>query len=267
MKSYNTIFYLLFVLLIMGAFASMAQNNYGMKILGGVAVAFGIVFLIRFLESFKDKSKKYLRTKAELLSLSILSFLFSFRIFHFYFPFLEILFTLAGLVLAFIYGSRMVERAKSLQFKNATLAIIIFIYYLSLLMFIITLVILPFLPQYTNYTGALAFVFLIGFIMAGMLSHQYLIDGSEVSVYKQVLGYKDNSVILLSLFFVISLYSGLTRINMLPSMYSDDFPQAYFKLVDEAESGKEKPVNGKFRHQEFKNRYDAFLQKNRPGTP
>ena len=62
MKSYNTIFYLLFVLLIMGAFASMAQNNYGMKILAGVAVAFGIVFLIRFLESFKEKSNKYFRT-------------------------------------------------------------------------------------------------------------------------------------------------------------------------------------------------------------
>jgi hypothetical protein len=143
----------------MGAFASMAQNNYGMKILGGVAVAFGIVFFIRFLESFKDNSNKYIKTKAELLCLSLLSFLFSFRIFHLYFPFFEIAFTLAGLVLVYIYASRMIQRAKALQFKNATLAIIIFIYYLSLLMFIVTLVILPFLPQYTNYTGAIAFVF------------------------------------------------------------------------------------------------------------
>jgi glucan phosphoethanolaminetransferase (alkaline phosphatase superfamily) len=113
----------------------------------------------------------------------------------------------------------MIDRARALQFKNATLAIIIFIYYLSLLMFIITLVILPFLPQYTNYTGALAFVFLIGFIMAGMLSHQYLIDGSEVSVYKQVLGYKDNSVILLSLFTLFRA----DKDHILPSIYSDDF--------------------------------------------
>jgi hypothetical protein len=108
---------------------------------------------------------------------------------------------------------------------------------------------------------------LIGFLSVGLLTHQYLIDGSEVSVFKQVLGYKDNSVILLSLFFVISVYSGLTRINILPSMYSDEFPQAYFRLVDEAESGKEKPVNGKFRHQEFKNRYDAFLHQSRQANP
>jgi hypothetical protein len=267
MKSYNTIFFLLFVLLIMGAFASMAQNTYGMRILGGVAVAFGLVFLYRFLESFRSKGDKFIKTKVELACLSVLSFLFALRIFHFYFPFLETAFALAGLILAFIYGRRMIRRSSALQSKNSTLAIIIFIYYLSLLLFIFTLVAVPFLPQYTNYTGALAFVLLIGFLMAGLMAHKYLIDGVEVSVFKKVMEYKDNSVILLSLFFIISLYMGLTKAGMLPSMYSDDFPQAYFRLVGQAESGQEKPVNGKYRHQEFKEKYDVFLVKSRQANP
>jgi hypothetical protein len=55
---------------------------------------------------------------------------------------------------------------------------------------------------------------------------------------------------------------GLTRIGVLPSMYSDEYPQAYFKLVNKAETGKEKPVNGKYRHQEFKEKYDDFLERN-----
>jgi hypothetical protein len=45
-------------------------------------------------------------------------------------------------------------------------------------------------------------------------------------------------------------------------MYSDEYPQAYFKLVNNAETGKEKPVNGKYKHQEFKRRYDDFVEKN-----
>ncbi|HSF44363.1 MAG TPA: hypothetical protein VLA58_00080, partial [Chitinophagaceae bacterium] len=52
MKTYNTIYFLLFVLLIMGAFASMAQNSYGLKLLGVVGMLFGLLFLyqlIRFL--------------------------------------------------------------------------------------------------------------------------------------------------------------------------------------------------------------------------
>ena len=35
MKSYNSIYYLLAVMLILGGFASMAQNDYGMLILSG----------------------------------------------------------------------------------------------------------------------------------------------------------------------------------------------------------------------------------------
>jgi hypothetical protein len=48
----------------------------------------------------------------------------------------------------------------------------------------------------------------------------------------------------------------------LPKLYSDQFPQAYFKLVNNAETGKEKPVNGKYRHEEFKAMYDQFVERN-----
>ena len=48
MKNYNPIYYFLFILLVTGAFASMAQNSYGIKMMGGVAFAFGLVFLVEF---------------------------------------------------------------------------------------------------------------------------------------------------------------------------------------------------------------------------
>jgi hypothetical protein len=259
MKSYNTLYYLLFVLLIMGAFASMAQNSYGLRILGGVAIVFGLIFLYRFIKSIIKKGRKALVKQIELLSLTILAFLFALRIFHYYFPFIEMVFTTAGLILAFIYGRKMILHYQELGLKNSRLAIIIFIYYLSLFLFIITLVATPILPKYSSFIGAMAFILSIVFFIATFLSPKFLIDGADISVIHQVIGFRDNSIILLSLFFLMSLYIGFTRVGLLPAMYSDDFPQAYFNLVNKAESGEEKPVDGRYRHEEFKKRYDEFL--------
>ncbi|MBA2746636.1 MAG: hypothetical protein H0U44_10455, partial [Flavisolibacter sp.] len=58
MKKFNTIYYLLFILLVMGAFASMAQNSYGLKIMGGVAFVFALVFLLEFISVLRTKDKR-----------------------------------------------------------------------------------------------------------------------------------------------------------------------------------------------------------------
>jgi hypothetical protein len=262
MKNYNTIYYLLFVLLIMGAFSSMAQNSYGMTILGIVAISFGLVFLQQLILEIGNKYQKDFLTVAETLSLCVLSFIFALRLFHVYFPFSEILFASAGLVLVFVYGRKMALRYQFLKSKKSTLAMVVLVYHASLLLFLVSLVSAPFFPEYNTYIGVAAFVLLLLFLLVGLLGREMVIDGSNMTVFKKVAGFKDRSVILLSLFFIMSLYMGFTRAGIIPDMYSDDFPQAYFKLVSNAEAGKEQPVNGKYRHQEFKQRYDEFLERN-----
>jgi hypothetical protein len=262
MKNYNTVYYLLFVLLIMGAFSSMAQNSYGMTILGIVAISFGLVFLQQFILELGNKDQVDYLAVAETLSLCILSFIFALRLFHVYFPFSEIFFAAAGLVLIFVYGRKMILRYQHLKSTHSTLAYVVLIYHISILLFLVSLVIAPFFPEYNTYIGVTAFVLLLLFLMAGILGREMVIDGRNMTVFKKVAGFKDRSVILLSLFFIMSLYLGFTRAGIIPAMYSDDFPQAYFKLVNNAESGKEQPDNGKYRHQEFKQRYDEFLERN-----
>jgi hypothetical protein len=262
MKSYNTIYYLLFVLLIVGAFASMAQNSYGLTLLGAVSVSFGLLFLYQFFKSFQQQERKDYLFQIELLALFVLSILFALRTFHVYFPFSEVLFAIAGLVLVYVYGKKMLQRYAGLKNKNVKLAQLSLAYHFSLILFIIALIAAPFLPQLYAYLGIAAFLLLVGFLIAGLLVPNYLLDGSEFSVFKLVASLKDRSMILLSLFFIISLYTGLTRIGVLPAMYSDEYPQAYFKLVNKAETGNEKPVNGKYKHQEFKERYEGFLERN-----
>src|SRR5260370_1036635 len=45
MKRYNVVYYILFLAVVMGAFASMAQNSYGMKLIGLVCLGFCFTFL------------------------------------------------------------------------------------------------------------------------------------------------------------------------------------------------------------------------------
>ena len=87
-----------------------------------------------------------------------------------------------------------------------------------------------------------------------------MVDGENISAFKKVTQFKDHSVIIASLFLLFSLYVGLNRIGVLPVIYSDEFPQAYYKLIDDASSKKEKPVDGVYKHELFKEKYDEFIK-------
>jgi len=59
-----------------------------------------------------------------------------------------------------------------------------------------------------------------------------------------VLKFKDRSIVLMTLFVLFTVYMGLTKFDILPKMYSDEYLQAYLELVKQAEGGTEKSVNG-----------------------
>src|SRR5271170_4444005 len=109
MKSYNTLYYLLSVLLITGAFASMAQNSYGLTILGGVSIAFGLLFLVQGVRNLRKKQSTYKRANLELFALFLLSFLFSLRILYIHFPYVEWVFAFAGGLLGIYYFFQMIQ--------------------------------------------------------------------------------------------------------------------------------------------------------------
>jgi hypothetical protein len=262
MKSYNTIYYLLFVLLIMGAFAAMAQNSYGFRILGGVALAFGLIFLYQCIENMLKKEKHDTTAQVELVSMSVLSFIFALRIFLIRIPFAEWIFEVAGILLILVYLKKLVQSYGRLKPGNMSLALLILVFYLSLILFILSLVAAPLAPQASEYMAILAFVLLAGFLVTSFIKKEFFIEGENTSAFKVISLFKDRSVILISLFFIVALFTGFSRIGVLPKLYSDQFPQAYFKLVNNAETGKEKPVNGKYRHEEFKAKYDQFVERN-----
>lgn len=262
MKKYNTIFYLLFILLIMGAFASMAQNSYGLKIMGGVAFVSALVFIVEFISVLRKMDNRDVYTLAEPACLFILSIVFGLRIFYIHFSYIELLFGAAGVILVLIYLRKMMIRFRHYRQKNNFLALLVLFFHLSIILFLVSLTLVPFAPKTSEVTGAVALILLVGFIVAAFIKNDLLVEGEKISAFKMVRNLKDHSVIIVSLFLLFSLYLGFNRIGILPGIYSDEFPRAYFELVDKAATKKEKPVDGKYKYEEFMKKYQQFLEHN-----
>jgi hypothetical protein len=125
------------------------------------------------------------------------------------------------------------------------------------------LVIVPFSQKISEITGIIAFILLLIFIVIALFKKDLLVEGEIVSPFKMVTHFKDHSIIIVSLFLLFSLYVGFNKVGLIPGIYSDEFPQAYYKLVDEAAKRNEKPVDGKYKYEKFKDQYDHFLKHNK----
>ena len=263
MKKLNVIYLFLFILLVMGAFASMAQNSYGLKILGGVAFVFAILFIAEFITALRRKENEDVIAIIEPLCLFILSFIFGLRVFYIHFDYVEILFAAAAIILAIIYLRKMVFRSRNFQAKNKLLALLIIIFHLSIVLFLISLALAPFFPVIAEVIGVGSFALLLIFIIAGLSKKNLLVEGELLSAFQVVRQYKGHSVILITLIVMFSFYLGFNKLGILPGIYSDEYPRAYFELVDKATTGKEKAVDGKYRYEEFMEKYKQFVKKNK----
>jgi hypothetical protein len=260
MRNYNALYYLLFILLITGAFASMAQNSYGLKIMGGVAFAFSVVFASELIGYIRKIAGKETYRVIELVCLIILSFLFGLRVFYIHFPYVEWIFAATGLVLLIVYFWKMITRFNYFRRKSIFLARMSLLYHLGLVSFLVSLSLVPVAPGFTQYSSATAILFLTLFLVVGYLKRDNLADGEKHPAYFMARRFKDHSILVLSIFMLFSLYVGLNRFGILPDLYADELPRSYYQMVNKAASKEEKPVEGKYRHELFKEHYDRFLK-------
>jgi len=241
----------------------MAQNSYGLKILGGVTFVFALLFIAEFVTSLKRKENEDLFAILEPLCLFILSLLFGLRIFYIHFDYVELVFGAAAFVLAIIYLRKMMARFRYFLPKNKLLSLFIIIFHLSIILFLISLAFAPFFPASAEAIGIGAFALLLIFIIAAFLKKNLFVEGERVSAFQMIRQYKGHSIILITLMVMFSFYFGFNKLGILPGIYSDEYPRAYFELVDKATTGKEKAVNGKYMYEEFMEKYKKFVRRNK----
>jgi hypothetical protein len=167
---------------------------------------------------------------------------------------------MAGIVLVFVFGFKMVESHRVLKSESPPLAWLVVGFYLSIVLFILSMITVPFISWLGQPLGAIAFALMIFFVAISYFQGPVFFKGEKITAFEIIAQQKDRSPVLASLFVLFSLYIGLTMVGVLPGMYSDEFPQAYFELVNEAETGKEVSIDGKYRHEEFKKQYEQFLE-------
>jgi len=260
MSRYLAYYFLLFFLLITGAFASIAQNAYGMTILGVASISFSTLFAIQWLRAWNKQEKKWL-TITELSCLVFLTVLLALRVFNIHFQSAEVIFTATAFVLVIVYAMRLAQWFMPDMRIAGRVSWLVLFYYLSLILFLLAASLAPLIPRVALTSGIFAFFLLILFVVGSWISRDQIVEGEKISGFQFVGRFKDRSALLLSLFLLFSIYSGLTSAGWLPKMYTSVYPQTYYQLINQAESGKEIPVDGKYRHEAFREEYDGFVEK------
>ncbi len=265
MKSRTIQYYFLILAIILGAFASMAQNDYGLKVMGLAALGFSFSFFAEAMNRFVQKKKRTIENWnfMELLSLSVLSFVFFLRAFFIRFNNIEWVFTVAGVTLVILYGYRTFQNLKNTWNDNKKLTVITTAYFLSIIFYTLSMVVIVLDPVLSEPAGGLGFGFLLLFFAGNFMYKELYFAGEKYSVFRFLKRFVNKSALVLVIYVLFTFYIGLAKFRLIPQLYSSELPQGYIQLVSNAESGEEGPQAGKYRHEKFKENMDRFLERNK----
>jgi hypothetical protein len=171
-------------------------------------------------------------------------------------------FAVTGIVLALAYLQKMQHVYTTLKLDSKKLSVLVLIFYSSVVLYLISMITVPFLPAVSEPIGMIAFVLMLLSAIGNLIIGTVIVNSERTTGFQVALKFRDRSMVLLTLFVLFSAYMAFTKVSLVPKLYSDEYPQSYYKLVNEAETGNETPVDGKFKHEIFKENYEAFLKRN-----
>ncbi len=261
MKRYATIYYLLFVLIVMGAFASMAQNAYGLKICGIACLGFALTFLHEFFFSPRkvgQQKASFWVGSIELVSLTVIALIFLFRSFAIDFLYSELMLTISLAVLFLVFSYQTIVQLKKTLNHQTWLVYILAFYYGAVLFFILSLLSGIILPIVATGLAILAVLLVAVYIGLILFFKKLRIGDEAISIWQYTGQMKNKSVIVLIAGLLISGYGLLYSAEILPSFFYDT-PKGYQELVNMSNTLTD--VDGKEKPREFKERYEEFIKK------
>jgi hypothetical protein len=253
---------LLFGLLIVGFFAAMARNGYGFTFLGlgcfGLAGLYFIQIIWKLLVNYSNPSKPMVIGLFELFFLAVILILFGFRALYIYVPNGEWILTGAVILLVIVYCAIAVQLFSSTKKENSSLAWNLLFFYASNILFMLAMA--TYIIQSVSVLfGTLAVVVAVPFVYSIVKQKKYTLEGKAVSLLHYVTNYSSKAGIVFLFFIFSALYTGLALLNVIPHIENTEQPKAYIELVDNAESRKEKPVDGQYQHEKYKEAMNLFL--------
>ena len=256
---------LLLSLVIIGVFASMARNAYGFTFIGtacfGLALLYGAQLIWKLIDDFANLTKKDVPGLMEPFLLAALLLVFGFRASYIYLASGELIFLVVCGLLVLVYGWIGLNIFNQTKKEGPGLAHNIGHFYFSLLLFLLALASRNISLLWSSGFGALGMLGSLPFLWSVVRQQRYDISGKTVSFFQFIIVSKNKAGLLFLFFLSSALYTGLTYVSLIPEIANADQPKDYIELVRNAESGKEKPVNGKYQHQVYKEAMDKFLKR------
>lgn len=256
MRKNIVLYYVLLLLLVMGAFAAMALNSYGIVLMSYVALGFALVFLFELLLLLRREKEMTATYKAilavELISLSALCLLYFLRGISVEIPYSQLL----KLVLfVLLFGVNVYHLIRAWDYAKTTPLKVkgsIALYFLALLLYIAG----NYLPTGGTWiTILLALTCQLAFVVFGWWRGWVIIDGEETSAWKKVIQFRNKTGIQLIFFTLASLYFVLNAAHLLPPLYNGSLPNGYSKVVEQWQKDKTKTNPA-----DFEQAYKKFLE-------
>ncbi len=252
-------------LILMGLFATMAQNGYGFTVIGSACFGLAILYIVqiawKLFEDFSNLGKKDLPGIAELFLLAMLLLLFGLRAFYIHLPYIDYLFIMICILFIVVYFFFAMDYFMATKAESPKLARIVIFFYSSILLFLLSLGVRIISPSGSAAIGALGMLSAVPFLIAIVRNRQYDYSGKSTTLFQITVASK-NKAGLLFLFFIFSgIYIGLSNFNIIPAIENAEKPRTYIELINNAENGREKPVDGKYQHEVYKESMDKFLKR------
>lgn len=256
MRRLNPIFYILFLLIITGAFAAFAQNNYGIDILVWTVAAFSVLCVVAAIITLISR-KRNLIAGLEFILLAGIFSIVALRILLIYFQNVELLFAILSVALAGIYVYHLVNMPRIDNSARRTT----FLFYSGIILFTITLAINAFSSVTADVTGTLGFIFfVVGFIIARRIK-EVNFNGRDISIVRFLTLQPNQSILLVSLFVMLSIYTAGNKIDLFPEIHSTAMPEGYYKLVEHDEANAKVQSGTTQDYQLYQNKLESFIKK------
>jgi len=255
---------LLFALVIIGIFASMAKNAYGFTLMGiacfGLATLYLVQLIWKLIEDYSTLTKNEKLSLAELFFLAIMLTLFGLRAFYIYLPGSKLMFMVVCIFLIIIYLMNALDVFNATRRESRGLTFNMGFFYLSIFFFLASMFIRV-VPLWSIVFGIIGLLLTLPFLFSMLRKQQFEIQGGTVTLFNFVRKSKSKAGLLFIFFISSGVYTGLSQIELIPQIENSDRPKAYIELINNAESGKEKSVDGKYRHEAYKKAMDKFLER------
>jgi hypothetical protein len=250
-------------LVLLGLFSIMAQNSYGFTLIGvscfGLAALYLSQITGKLTEDFQGSEKGSLLTISELFLLALITALFGFRAFYIRIPYADIIFMMLCSLLLIVYTLIFRQIFMPVKIASPLLSRDTGFFYASVLIFLSAMVARILNPFLSSILGSLGLIASLPFLISLLRNKKYSYSGRSVTMFQFIIGSRHKAGMLFLFFIFSAVYVGLSTLHLVPTIGNTDKPPAYIELINQAETGREKPVNGGYKHEIFKEAMDKFL--------